>query len=246
MLPQNLTVLKRKYIEDSLFINKRISLNQDSSHHISTVLRMKRFALLRVFNEHSGEFLAQIEAYNKKICQLKILSLLKSPNEKDQFNIDLALSIIKKDKLLNAIFATTQLGIKTLIPLYTNRSQCKSLNIKSLQKNIIKATEQSERISITKIISPSLMEVVLNNKYQKIIFLNEKEGQNNLLSNFNFDKKDSVLVLIGPEGGFDDSERQKISSKKNIISASISENILNADIAAISAISYITLNMSRI
>jgi 16S rRNA (uracil1498-N3)-methyltransferase len=135
-----------------------------------------------------------------------------------------------------------ELGMTNVVPFtsqYTNVNP-KSVRLDRLEKIIISACKQCSRTQTLKISPPvgfsSLIEQ--SGKFDAVIFANEKEGKNNtsnsnFLSSFKGDFKGKVIALIvGPEGGFSDSEVKEII-KAGAQSVSLGKRILKAETAAI-------------
>ena len=136
-----------------------------------------------------------------------------------------------------SIQKATELGVSKIIPCLTEYTNIRNVNILNLKNNAIEAAEQSERLDIPTIEKPDKIESLLINwpEDRKLIYCDEKnkEGKsiiqvlNNPKSNFN-----KVAVLIGPEGGFSDSEKELLIGNKNIISVSLGQRSLRSDTAA--------------
>ena len=134
----------------------------------------------------------------------------------------------------------TEIGVTRFIPILTERTVVRKLNDKRLNKIIIEASEQSNRIKV-----PSL------DKLTKLdAFLKSNQNTNVIFGDLNTDNKkidlknkNPLCVLIGPEGDFSLKERERILKLKNIIPLKINDNILRSETAAISMISIISFNL---
>ena len=133
----------------------------------------------------------------------------------------------------------TELGVTKIIPIISERTEVKELNLERANKIVIEATEQSNQLrppEISKIIK--LKDFLDNlNDANKLFFadINCKEKLKKE------DIKDDTLkvVLIGPEGDFSPAERKMILENKITISFSLSKNILRTETATISALSLV-------
>ncbi len=153
--------------------------------------------------------------------------------------VELAICLIKKNSFETILQKATELGIKKIIPIVSERTEVKELNYDRANKIVIEATEQSNQLK-----PPEILEVIkLSN------FLDNMDNTSQLLfadvNSMNKIKKDSLnsekqtFILIGPEGDFSLNERELIMSKSNSIPFSLSKSILRSDTAAISAISLV-------
>ena len=131
------------------------------------------------------------------------------------------------------------MGVTKFIPILTERTIVRKLNEKRLNKIIIEASEQSNRLKVPKINKMTTLDSFLElNQNTTIIFgdLNANKKKINLKS------KETLCILIGPEGDFTTKEREKIFKYNNVIPLNINNNILRSETAAISIISIIVYN----
>ena len=134
----------------------------------------------------------------------------------------------------------TELGVTKFIPILTDRTIVRKINEKRLNKIIIEASEQSNRLNIPKLNKISNLDTFLKqNQSTNIIFGDINSNNNNL----NIKNLDPICILIGPEGDFTARERNSILKLKNIIPIKINENILRSETAAISITSIISFKM---
>ena len=134
----------------------------------------------------------------------------------------------------------TELGVTKFIPILTERTIVRKMNEKRVNKIIVEASEQSNRLKI-----PQLEEIV---KLENFLKLNQKTniifGDLNTNNNKLIIKNaEPLCILIGPEGDFTLKEREKILKLKNTVPLKINENILRAETAAISMISIISFKL---
>ena len=139
---------------------------------------------------------------------------------------------------------TTELGIQKFVPLLCERSIVREINIERAEKIIIEASEQSNRISVPKILKIQKLENFLKtfpeNGYLVFCDINSKSSNlKSILSN-----KNPACILIGPEGDFSENERQLIVDHKKTISISLAKNILRAETAAIAATTILSYHLN--
>ncbi|KAF8818414.1 RsmE family RNA methyltransferase [Rickettsia endosymbiont of Cardiosporidium cionae] len=231
--------MTRKYLFCNISINDVVTFDEEQSHHIIHVLRLKQDSLLRVFNEKDGEFLSKIILVKGSICKIIILSFIRcKPETKKRLN--LAIGLIKTDKMKEVVKNATALGVVNIIFLLTERSQYSSVNLSKMSKIATGAAEQSEGFIVPSITNASLEEFLINYSNYHIIFLNESEDSNRLANITMLDH--DVALLVGPEGGFSSDERSRILARDNIISVSLGLNILRTELAVTVAISYLRLS----
>jgi len=131
----------------------------------------------------------------------------------------------------------TELGITKFLPIIFDRTIVRKINKERLEKVIIEATEQSNRINVPSIEEPQSLKDFLYNDKIDLIFtdLNSKNKKLDLKKL----TKNPTCIIIGPEGDFSEAEREQILSFKDVQPIKINENILRSETAVISAISII-------
>ena len=227
----------RLFFPESLSINLTSKLDKSQSHYLVRVMRVSIGESFSLFNQ-SGEWGAKIIEITKGIVGFSITKKLRSLDNKR--NIWLAFAPIKLNYLNLMIQKATELGVTRFIPILTERTIVRKLNQKRINKIIVEASQQSNRLKV-----PALDKIIKLDNFLKdnqkttIIFgdLNTK----NIKLNFNI--KEPLCVLIGPEGDFSPREREKVLKFENVIPLKINENILRSETAAISIVSIISFNL---
>jgi len=227
----------RLFFPESLSTNLTLKLDKSQSHYLIKVMRMNIDKNFSLFNQN-GEWEARIIKITKGIVEFLITKKIRSNNNEKE--IWLAFAPIKLNYLNLMIQKATELGVSKFVPILTERTIVRKINEKRLNKIIIEASEQSNRLKV-----PKLEEIV---KLDNFLKFNQKTniifGDLNTNNNkFTINNTEPLCILIGPEGDFTTKEREKILRLKNIISLKINENILRAETAAISMISIISFNL---
>ena len=226
----------RLFFSESFSINLTLKLDKSQSHYLVKVMRMNIGKNFSLFNQN-GEWEARINKITKGIVEFLILKKIRSNNNEKE--IWLAFAPIKLNYLNLMIQKATELGVTKFIPILTERTIVRKINEKRVNKIIVEASEQSNRLKV-----PKLEEIVKLDNFLKfnqktnIIFGDLNTNNNKLI----IKNTEPLCILIGPEGDFTTKEREKILKLKNIIPLKINENILRAETAAISMISIIAFN----
>jgi len=231
--------LSRIYTTSRIAKNQIITLSDDIFHYCKSVLRMKISEEFRLFNSIDGEFKAEIRAINKRDLQVIIGQKLREVDY--QKPLILAMCIIKPDRFIEALKAVVQQGVTEIIPVISERTQFKSINQQRLTKCIIESVEQSEGFVIPVLRLPvNLKEFCNISGVDQIIFANEEEsGEVKISSIKKFEE--NIAILVGPEGGFSSSEKEKLISNPKIISVSLGNRVLRSEVAAISIVACVNL-----
>ena len=226
----------RLYNPDSIEENSTNLLSKEHTHYVVNVMRLKRGSNINFFNSE-GEWKSEIIFLDKDRVEVKIIEKIKQP--KGLSNIELAICLVKKNPMENILQKATELGVSKIIPIISERTEVKELNHDRANKIVIESTEQSNQLSPPKISEVTKLKDFLNNLdgSSKLLFADVNSTQN--LKAETLKQGNPISVLIGPEGDFSPSERDLILGNSNVISFTISRNILRSDTAVISAISLV-------
>ena len=227
----------RLFFEKSLSLNLNSTLDKSQSHYLSKVMRINVGKSFFLFNQ-SGEWEAKVENIDKGIVEFLVIKKLRSANREKE--IWLAFAPIKLNYLNLMIQKATEIGVTRFIPLLTERTIVRKLNEKRINKIIIEASEQSNRLKVPSLDKLTKFDTFLKSNQNTNIIFGDLNTNNKKLDLKN---KDPLCILIGPEGDFSVRERENISKLKKIIPLKINDNILRSETAAISMISIISFNL---
>ena len=229
----------RLYFDKKLSPNIMIYIKEKQHHFLKNVLRIKVKDLITVFDGVTGEWLSEVISINRDNTVLQIKKKISEIEE--ETDLWLIFSPIKLFRMNITIQKATELGVSQFFPCITQNTNQTKINVRNLNMNIVEAAEQSERLTL-----PKLNEVVnLNNllrdfpKDRGLIFCNENDK--NLPSIFKaLENKSSIFkkwaILIGPEGGFSETETKEILSISSSIPVSLGKRILRSDTATTAAL----------
>ncbi len=227
----------RLFFAKSLSLNLSSKLNKSQSHYLAKVMRAKVGESFSLFNQ-SGEWEAKINEILKGIVEFTVLKKLREKdNEK---NIWLAFAPIKSNFFNFMIQKATELGVTKFVPIITDRTIVRKINYERIEKIIIEASEQSNRIKVPKVEKTQNLNLFLENNNNKInIIFGDLNTENQNLDPKIKKEDKPICIIIGPEGDFTESEREQILNFKDVQSLKINNNILRTETAAISAISIV-------
>ena len=224
----------RLFFSNILSANLTDKLDKSQSHYLTKVMRVKENEVFSLFNKE-GEWEAKILGISKSIVEFKTTKQLRQKeNTKELW---LAFSPIKSNYQNFMIQKATELGVTKFLPIIFDRTVVRKINKERLEKIVIEASEQSNRINVPSIESPQTLDIFLKKNSMDLIFT-DLNSSNNKIDKSKFTDK-PVCIIIGPEGDFSEAERDKILSFKGIQSVKINENILRSETAVISAISIV-------
>ena len=233
----------RLYFSGKIQSDLTSHLTKDQMHYVKDVMRLKAGDGLSVFNIQ-GEWNAIIEVYKKNEAIIKILDKTRSKdNEK---NIWLAFSPIKQNPLNFLIQKGTELGVQKFVPILSERTIVRKVNIERVKKIIVEASEQSNRISVPEINKAESLKNFLSSfpKNGCLIFCDINSNQRNLKNILEKKIEGPTCILVGPEGDFSEKERKQIIDLNQTCSISLAKNILKAETAALSAITIVNYHLN--
>ena len=224
----------RLFFQKSLSINLKDKLDKSQSHYISKVMRIKESEVFSLFNSN-GEWEAKILNISKSLVEFNITKQLRQKEYPKE--LWLAFSPIKSNYFNFMIQKATELGVTKFLPIIFDRTVVRKINKERLEKVIIEAAEQSNRINIPYIEEPKSLKKFLDDKKMDLIFtdLNSKTNKLDLKKLTN----NPSCIIVGPEGDFSETEREEILSYNGVQAIKINENILRSETAVISALSIV-------
>ncbi|MEE8295067.1 MAG: 16S rRNA (uracil(1498)-N(3))-methyltransferase [Sphingomonadales bacterium] len=231
----------RLFVKNPLSRGAQVTLNRDDSHYLLNVMRKSEGDEVSLFNGVDGEWAARISGGSKKSLGLKVLEQLKlQPQDPDLW---LAFAPIKRARIDFIAQKATELGVSRLIPVRTERTVVKRVKVERLWANAKEAAEQCERQTVPDVDEMTSLKSLLKTwqRGRKLLFCDEdKTGALITEALRGADQKPARFpwgILIGPEGGFSDIERQMIRAHVACVPASLGPRVLRADTAMLSALS---------
>ena len=224
----------RLFFSNSLSADLIDKLDKSQSHYLTKVMRVKENDVFSLFNKN-GEWEAKILGTSKNIVEFKTTKQLKQKeNTKELW---LAFSPIKSNYQNFMIQKATELGVTKFLPIIFDRTIVRKINKKRLEKIIIEASEQSNRINVPTIEDAQNLKSFLKANLMDLIFTDLNSDTQKIDKSKLTNKP--VCIIIGPEGDFSEAEREEILSFSGVQAIKINENILRSETAVISAISII-------
>tara|TARA_B100002052_G_scaffold288853_1_gene305506 strand:+ start:425 stop:1135 length:711 start_codon:yes stop_codon:yes gene_type:complete len=227
----------RIFFPESLSLNFISNLQKPQSHYLTKVMRIKVGEYFSLFNEN-GEWLAKINNISKGLVEFNIVEQLRQ--KENSIEIWLAFSPIKSNYFNFMIQKATELGVTKFIPIIFNRTIVRKINSERLEKIIIEATEQSNRIKPPLLEKSQNLKNFLKNNEKKIDLIFTDLNSKNKKIELNKNSKKPLCIIIGPEGDFSEEERQSILNFKDVKPVKINQNILRSETAVISSISILS------
>ncbi len=224
--------MRRFYAPKENFDGKTVMLDIDETRHLRDVLRLHVEDEVSVFDGTGREFRCSISEIGKKNSSLKIIEETEPASPESSFVITLAATVLNGEKYDLVIQKAVELGVTNFIPLHTVRCDVKIKDaVKRMnrwQRIALEATKQTGRAKLMQINEPVELDALLANKNENVVLFSERDG-----GDFsNIKKAQQMTVIVGPKGGWDDSELEAARSKRIKI-VTLGGRILRAETAAI-------------
>ena len=224
----------RLFFSNTLSADTTDTLDKSQSHYLAKVMRIKESEVFSIFNQN-GEWEAKVLKISKGIVEFKTIKQLRKKESSKK--LWLAFSPIKSNYQNFMIQKATELGVTKFLPIIFDRTVVRKINNERLEKIVIEASEQSNRLNVPEIEKAQNLKNFLNSNSMDLIFTDLNSDNKKIDKSKLTDKP--ICIIIGPEGDFSETERVEILSFKGVQSLKINENILRSETAVISAISII-------
>ena len=240
-MSEQLWTYPRILVDDDLEDGHTIPLSKSHAHYFKTVLRKQDSDKIRLFNTRHGEWLGELTNLSKKSGEVALLQQTRT-QDKSSETTSLFFAPIKKSRMDILIEKAVELGVTDLYPVLTARTQHTKLKTERIEAQIREAAEQCERLNIPKLHAM----VNLNHLPNNIAIYACIERNDEKSAPFIADTKSkNMAFLVGPEGGFTDTEIQKLQNQPNITPISLGERIYRAETASILCLTHAALTKQK-
>jgi 16S rRNA (uracil1498-N3)-methyltransferase len=231
----------RLCVQARLAQGEKIDLTREQTNYLVHVLRLGDGARLLAFNGRDGEWRAALATAGKKTAALRIEE---QTREQDFLpDLDLLFAPLKHARLDYMAQKAVEMGARRLRPVLTRRTQASRINLERMRANVVEAAEQCGILSLAEVLAEEKLETALADwpRDRLLIFCDEAAETADPVATLRaggagFEK---FAVLIGPEGGFDPGERDRLGGMEPIARLSLGPRVLRADTAAVAALALV-------
>lgn len=227
----------RLYISERLELEKTLPLTDEQTHYLKNVVKYAPNDKLYCFDNQNGEFLCDIVEQNKKHTLIHVKEKTKpfSPCP----DIWLLFCPLKKDRTDFVIEKATELGCKCIVPTLSQYTNCSNIKTERYLAQAIEAAEQCRRTDIPDIKQPQKLTDILQNwdKTRTLYFMDETLTSTSFFNLLQQDKSHKAAILVGPEGGFSQTELSLLRGLPFAKGATIGPRILRAETAVVASLS---------
>ena len=223
----------RLFVEGPLAAGLSLKIEGGQAHYLAHVLRMKPGAPLKICDDQTGEWLAEVTDVAKRDLSVKVIELLR-PREVVP-DLWLLAAPVKKARLDMVVEKACELGVALYRPVITRRTIVERMNMERLRATMVEAAEQCGRTALPQIEEGVKLSALLKEwPAERTLYFADETGGVPLAE---VAKSGPAAILIGPEGGFDAEERAAIRALPQAVSVSLGPRILRAETAAMAALS---------
>ena len=234
----------RLYVEQPLEAETVVELSPAQSHYLKHVLRLADEAAVLVFNGRDGEWRARLRSTGR---QIELVALERTRAQTPGPDLEYLFAPLKHARLDYMVQKAVEMGVSRLVPVLTRFTQSRRVNLDRMRANAIEAAEQCGILSLPEIVGPQPLERIIADwtPTRLLVFCDEDAeiadpvaalapaGSGGLVPDL------PVSLLIGPEGGFAEEEREALSGLPSVIRLALGPRILRADTAAVAALALI-------
>lgn len=233
----------RLFVEQSLGQGQAVALNGDQAHYLFSVMRLGKGAAILVFNDRDGEWRAEVVEAGKRggvvICTANTRPLQMPPD------LWLLFAPIKKARTDFIVEKATELGAARIVPVQTRHTNADRIRQDRLQAHAVEAAEQCGGTFVPEVADLVQLDRLLSDwpADRRIMWCDEEFAGNDpgdttagALSTLRAAGRGPWAILIGPEGGFAESEQTRLRVMPSVVSVSLGPRILRADTAAVAAL----------
>ncbi|MFD1950476.1 16S rRNA (uracil(1498)-N(3))-methyltransferase [Sphingomonas arantia] len=224
--------LPRLYLDQPLTQDAHLTLDGPAANYLGAVLRLKPGAQVKLFDDRTGEWLAEIVTAERRAVTLAITRHLR--DREPVPDLWLLAAPIKKGRIDWLMEKACELGVARIVPVLTRRTIVDRLNHDRLRAHLIEAAEQCGRTALPDLAELTPLDTLLKAwpDDRQLLFADETGG----LSFGQAVRPGPAAILIGPEGGFTPEERDSIRAIPQASGVTLGPRILRADTAMAAAV----------
>lgn len=230
---------QRLFVDAGLAEGQTVACTPPQTNYLRNVLRLKPADTILIFNGRDGEWRAEVSEAGKRATALLVCERVR-PQEGGP-DIDYLFAPLKRARLDYMVEKATEMGVARLRPVLTRRTTPERVKIERMRAHAIEAAEQCGILRLPEVHIPEKLERVIAGweSSRALVFCDEGSDIADPLATLAELRPGPVAVIVGPEGGFDPTERELLSAQPFVTRISLGPRILRADTAAIAALALV-------
>ena len=228
----------RLFVTADLSAGAEFALDRSQANYVQNVLRLPAGAEVLAFNGRYGEWRARL-AGAKRHASLVVET--RTRPQQAPGDLVYAFAPLKHARLDYVVQKAVEMGAATLAPVLTQHAQVSRVNLDRMRANVIEAAEQCGILAVPRVEEPLPFDrwLAAVPEERLVIFCDEGAETGDPVAALAAAPAGPPTVLIGPEGGFAESERRALLARRRVVRLSLGPRILRADTAAIAALALV-------
>ena len=240
-MPRTHKSFPRLYVEPDLSPGAELEVGQDAANHLVNVLRLRQGDAVVAFNGRDGAWLGRLTHAGRKSATLQ-LSVQVAPQTPPS-DLWFGFAPLKVGRLDYLVQKATEMGAGTIQPVLTRFTQGRTRPDK-LESYVLEAAQQCEVLSLPEVAPEIGLAALLDGwrttqGLRRLLFADEAAGSSSPLEPIGWLEGLPVGILVGPEGGFAEDERERLLAQDFVVPISLGPRILRADTAAVAALAVV-------
>ncbi len=221
----------RLFVPPPLAQGEPCVLEGQQAHYLMRVMRVAPGDAVILCDDRTGEWAARVIAAGKREVTLETVEHLRPREQVPDFWLCPAL--LKKDRFDLVLEKASELGAARIQPIVTRRCVADKLNLERARTILTEAAEQCARTALPELAEPVKLDHLLRHwPAERALFFADELGGESAAAQFSTHTGPAALI-VGPEGGFDDTERAAIRALAAARPISLGPRILRGETAAI-------------
>ena len=228
---------QRLYVDAGLTANAVIEASAEQSNYLKNVLRLGVGDPVLLFNGRDGEWRAEIATIAKRSLALRAVE--RAREQEGGPDLVYLFAPLKRARLDYMVEKATEMGVAALQPVITRHTQAERVNTERMRANSIEAAEQCGVLRLPEVREPIKLAAAFGgwDVRRRLIFADESAPIASPIAALqSLPAGGPLALLVGPEGGFEETERQMLNSLPFVLPISLGPRILRADTAAVAAL----------
>jgi 16S rRNA (uracil1498-N3)-methyltransferase len=231
----------RVYLDAPLAAGLAVSFDRGQANYLLNVLRLKPGDALLLFNGRDGEWQARLAGTGKRAPSAVIGERMREqPRPSD---LHFLFAPLKHARLDYLVQKAVEMGAARLQPVITRHTQVARLNLDRMRANVIEAAQQCGILTLPEVAEPGTFKAVIGaaDTDRLLVFCDEDAEVQDPVAALAAAARAGLplAVLIGPEGGFAEEERDALLKRPNLVRIALGPRILRADTAAVAALALV-------
>ena len=236
---------QRLFVEGDLAAGIEIVVSGPRSHYLQTVLRMRQGDPVLVFNGRDGEWRAHLARSGKRDGVLLVEARTRPQGSGP--DVHYLFAPLKHARLDYMVQKATELGVRRMQPVLTRRTVPDRVNLDRMRSNIVEAAEQCGILQVPTVGEPMELgrALAMLEAGRRLVVCDEDAPADSPVDALAALAPGPLAVVIGPEGGFDDAERERLRLHPGAVPISLGPRIMRADTAAVAALALVNAIAGR-